>query len=75
MLFAEELDGDLAAAGEVEEMDEETVVLRLYGPKESLDRPHSLLHLADVTRVEADTTHLRNLIVLHDKAPLRAETS
>ncbi len=75
VLFTEELDGELAAAGEVEEMDEETVVLRLYGPKESLDRPHSLLHLSDVTRVEADTTHLRNLIALHDKPPLKVETS
>ncbi len=75
VLFTEELDSDLTAAGEVEEMDEETVVLRLYGPKESLDRPHGLLHLSDVTRVEADTIHLRNLVALHQTATLRVETS
>ena len=75
VLFTEELDSDLAAAGAIEEMDEETVVLRLFGPKESLDRPHSLLHLSDVTRVEADTIHLRNLIALHQTATLRVETS
>lgn len=75
VLYFEELDQDLAAAGELEEMDDETLVLRLYGPKESLDRPFGLFHLADVTRVEAASRQMRNLIALHGEPQARRETS
>lgn len=73
ILYTEELDSEVAAAGEVEEMDDDSLVLKLYGPKESLDRPYGLFHLADITRIDADTAQIRSLMKLHGKSEVLIE--
>ena len=66
VLFTEDLDPDFSFLGEVEEMDDEVVLLHEFGLKRSLDRRRSLVHLADVTRIDADSIYARNLIGLHE---------
>jgi hypothetical protein len=51
-VFIEDIDSSVCFIGEIEEMDDKSIVLHEYGTKISLDRKRILLNVDDITKVE-----------------------
>jgi len=51
-VFIEDLDSGVCFIGEIEEMDDETIIIYEYGTKTSLDRKRIMLNIDDITKVE-----------------------
>ena len=48
----EDIDSGVCFIGEIEELDDQSIVIFEYGTKKSLDRPRILLNVNDITKVE-----------------------
>jgi hypothetical protein len=64
-IFMQELDSEICIIGEIVEMDDQSVVLKEFGTKSTLDRGMTLLSLKDITRVEAGGIYENNLLKVH----------
>jgi hypothetical protein len=51
-VFIEDIDSSVCFIGEIEDMDDESLVIHEYGTKISLDRKRILLNVNDITKVE-----------------------
>ncbi|MFD2910242.1 hypothetical protein ACFSX9_16040 [Flavobacterium ardleyense] len=66
-LYIEDIDKGMCIIGEIEEIDEETIVINQYGTKSTLDRTFIMISLNDVTKVEAGGVYEENLLNLYKK--------
>lgn len=57
----QDIDSSVCYIGQVEEVDGESLLLHEYGTRMSLDRKKMLLHIADITLIEADGIYERSL--------------
>lgn len=56
---------DWIIIGQVQEIDKESIVIKEYGTKISLDRSMLMFSVADITRVDADGLYEKNLMKIH----------
>lgn len=67
-LFLEKMDADVCFIGELQAIDQTSVLLLEYGSTcHGLDRSQILLPLGQITRVEADGKYEKDLLFLHKK--------
>jgi hypothetical protein len=58
---------DWTIIGQVEEMDDDTIVIKEFGTMSSLDRSMLMISIADITRVDAGGIYENNLMKIHKK--------
>lgn len=64
-LYAEERVRNAAFIGQLEEVQEETILLREFGTISNLDRSFLAVRLRDISRVDFDSRYERDLLRLH----------
>jgi hypothetical protein len=66
-LNIQHIDNGMCIIGEIEEMDEETVIIKEYGTYTSLDRKMLMLNISEITKVEGGGQYEQNLHELFNK--------
>jgi hypothetical protein len=66
-LYIQDIDGTICLIGQVEEMDDETLILDSFGTRSTLDRKHLMISMSDITRVDAGGIYEKNLQILFNK--------
>lgn len=62
----QDLDTDVCFIGQIQEMDNESILIHEFGSKSTLDRKFILLSLDDITRVDAGGQYESSLLKLFD---------
>jgi hypothetical protein len=63
----QDIDNSVYIIGQLEDIDDETIVVNAFGTKSTLDRSFLMVSLENITRVDAGGIYERNLQILFDK--------
>lgn len=66
-LFIQDIDRGMCIIGEIEEMDEDTIIVKEYGTYASLDRKMLMLSIHEITKIECGGQYENNLHELFKK--------
>ncbi|MEK7724513.1 MAG: hypothetical protein AAB336_09215 [Acidobacteriota bacterium] len=64
-IATEEINDEVIFIGEVVSVDDDFLVLKEFGSKETLDRSMLILRTPEITRIDADDKYLRTILYLH----------
>ncbi len=65
-LQIQEINSDWTIIGQVQEMDNDTIVIKEFGTMSTLDRGMLMISISDVTRVDAGGLYENNLMKIHN---------
>jgi len=60
-IHIQDVEKDVCFIGQIQDIDDQSIVIREYGTKSTLDRKYILLSVEDITKIEADGQYERNL--------------
>lgn len=63
-LLTERMNGEVTFIGEIEEIDDRTLVLHGYGTMSTRDRNHMLLNLEQISRIDAEAPYEKSIRML-----------
>lgn len=66
-LNIQNIDNGMCIIGEIEEMDAESIVIKEFGTRSSLDRGRILFAMEDITRIDAGGLYETGLLKVHKK--------
>jgi hypothetical protein len=66
-VYIQDIDSTICFIGEVEEIDDDTLILDSFGTRATLDRKHIMISIGDITRIDAGGTYEKNLQILFNK--------
>ncbi len=66
-LQIQDINPDWTIIGEVQFIDDDTLVLHEYGTPSSLDRAMLMLSIQEITRIDVDGTYENNLMKIHSR--------
>tara|TARA_B110000114_G_C14829436_1_gene292029 strand:- start:52 stop:594 length:543 start_codon:yes stop_codon:yes gene_type:complete len=66
-LYIQHIDNEMCIIGEIEEMDEDTIVIKEYGTYTSLDRKMLMFSIDEITKIESGGKYEKNLSELFKK--------
>jgi len=66
-LQIQNINSDWAIIGQIQEIDAETIIIKEFGTKSTLDRGMLMLSTTDITRVDADGIYENNLLKIHNE--------
>ncbi len=64
-LHIQEINPDWSIIGQIQNMDNDTVVIKEFGTMTSLDRGMLMISVADITRIDAGGIYENNLLKIH----------
>jgi len=64
-LWIQDINSDWIIIGQILEMDNDTIVIKEFGTKSTLDRGTLMLSVSDITRIDAGGIYETNLLKIH----------
>ena len=64
-LRIQNIETDWSIIGQIQDIDDETIIIKEFGTLKSLDRGTLMFSVSDITRIEADGIYENNLLKIH----------
>ncbi|GEM_PF-981134 len=66
-VYVQDIDSNICLIGQVEDLDDETLILDSFGTRATLDRRHIMIAMENITRIDAGGIYEKNLQILFDR--------